>query len=235
MKHIIFFTAFFSFSLGGFSQNIKKIQKSWVKMSVENLSQNEIDPDTLYTRYTFEKSKLYISFYPGWDDYQREWSSNQDNLTIGFDTYHIEELTDTSLVIKLDGFRKFSFLAEEYLSNQEKNLDSIGIYDGKPLYKANNFITPRYLKGKSLRELLQKNTEGYNIKKANRFLLTFIVTENGKIENIKVVKGITYGFDNEIIKQLQGTSKDWKAAKYKSSAIQTEMFYEIKYLDSIVR
>jgi len=204
-------------------------------MSVENLSQTEIAPDTMYTRYTFDKSKLYISFYPAWDDYQQQWSSNKDNLTIGFDTYHIEVLTDTSLVIKLDGFRKFSFLAEDYLSNKEKNLDSIGVYNGKPLYKANNFITPRYLKGKSLRELLQKNTGGYNIRKAIRFLLTFIVTENGKIENIKVVKSITYGFDNEIIKQLQSTSKDWKAAKYKSSAIQTEMFFEIKYLDSIER
>ncbi len=218
-----------------FSQNAKKIQKSWVKISTENLSQTEIGPDTLYTRYTFDKSKLYISFYPGWDDFQLEWSANKDNLTIGFDTYHIEELTDSSLVIKLDGFRKFSFLAEEYLSNQEQYLDSIGVYNGKPLYKANNFITPRYLKGKSLSELLQKNTEGYNIKKANRFLLTFIVTETGKIENIQVVKGITYGFDNEIIKHLQSTSKDWKAAKYKSNAIQTEMLYEIKYLDSIVR
>ena len=218
-----------------FSQNIKKIQKSWVKVSVENLSQTDVAPDTLYIRYTFDKSKLYISFYPGWDDYQQEWSSNQDNLKIGFASYHIEELTDTSLVIKLDGFRKYSFLAEEYLGNQEKYLDSIGVYNEKPLYKANNFITPRYLKGKSLRERLQKNTEGYNIKKANHFLLTFIVTEKGEIENIKIVKGITYGFDNEIIKQLQSTSKDWKAARHKSTAIQTEMFYEIKFLDSIIR
>jgi hypothetical protein len=235
MKHIIFFVGFFGFSHIAYSQNAKKIQRSWIKMSVENLSQTEIDPDTLYTRYTFDKSKLYISFYPGWDDYQQEWSTNQDNLTIGFDTYHIEALTDTSLIIKLDGFRKYSFLAEEYLTNQEKYLDSIGVYNGKPLYKANNFITPRYLKGKSLREVLQKNTEDYNIKKANRFLLTFIVTEDGEIENIKVVKGITDGFDNEIIKQLQSTSKDWRAAKYKSNPIQTEMFYEIRYLDSIVR
>lgn len=204
-------------------------------MAVENLSDREITPDTLYTRYTFDKSKLYISFYPGWDDHQQEWSTNQDYLTIGFDTYHIEELTDTSLIIKLDGFRKFSFLAEDYLSNQDKYLDSIGLYNGKVLYRANNFITPRYQKRKALSELLQRNTGGYNIKKANRFLLTFIVTENGEIENIKVIDGITYGFDKEIVKQLQSTSKDWKAAKYKSKAVQTEMYYEIKYLDSIVR
>ncbi|HSC54955.1 MAG TPA: hypothetical protein VLC98_15080 [Phnomibacter sp.] len=235
MKHIILSIAFCSASLVCLSQNAKKIQKSWVKMAIENLSQKEIATDTLYTRYTFDKSKLYISFYPGWDDYQQEWSIDRDNLTMGFDTYHIEELTDTSLVIKLDGFRKVSLLAEEYLSGQEKYLDSIGVYNGKPLYKANKFITPRYLKGKSLQAQIQKNTSGYNIKKANRFLATFIVTENGEIENIKVVKGIGEGFDKEVVRQLQQTSKDWKAARYKASAIQTEMFYEIKYLDSIVR
>lgn len=85
-------------------------------MSVENLSQTELETDTLYTRYSFDKSKLYISFYPGWDDYQQEWSTNQDNLTIGFDTYHIDELTDTSLAIKLVGFRKFNFLTEDQSS-----------------------------------------------------------------------------------------------------------------------
>ncbi len=234
MKQTIFFIAFFSLSLAGVSQNSKGIQKSWIKMSVENLGQTELEPDTLYTRYTFDKAKLFISFYPGWDDFQQEWSISHESLTIGFDTYHIDELTDTSLVIKLNGFRKISFLAEDYLAHQAKYLDSIGIHNGRTLYKANRFITPRYLKGKSLSKSIQKDTDKYNIKKATLFLLTFIVTESGKVENIKVLKGITYGFDAEVIKQLQSTSKDWKPAKYRSIPIQTEMFFEIKYLDSIV-
>ena len=74
------------------------------------------------------------------------------------------------------------------------------MYNGEPLYKANDFITPRYLRGISLENLLQKNTEGYNIKKAMNFQVSFIVTEKGKVENIKIIKGITYGFDNEVIK-----------------------------------
>ncbi|MGI4761658.1 MAG: energy transducer TonB [Janthinobacterium lividum] len=218
-----------------FSQAEKKIQKSWIRTAAENLSAIDIGPDTLYTRYTFDKPKLYISFYPGWDDYQQEWTVSKDKLVIGFDAYHIEELTDTSLVIKLAGFRRYSFLAEEYLASQKKHLDSIGVYKEKVLYRANNFITPRYLKGKPLGSLIQKSVEGYNIKRANYFLATFVVTESGEIENIKIVKGITSGFDNEIIKQLQSTSKDWKPARYRNDAVQTEMFYEIKYLNSIVR
>lgn len=218
-----------------FSQAEKKIQKSWIRTSAENLSARDIGPDTLYTRYTFDKPKLYISFYPGWDDYQQEWTINQDKLTIGFDAYHIEELTDTSLVIKLAGFRKYSFLAEDYLASQKKYLDSIGVYKGKPLYKANNFITPRYLKGKALGTIIQKNVEGYNIKRATYFLATFVITENGEVENIGIIKCITDGFDNEIAKQLQSTSKEWKPARYRKNAVQTEMRYEIKYLNSIAR
>ena len=235
MKHIALFGAFLSNSLVVFSQNPMELQKSWIKMSIENLSQVKMDPDTIYARYTFDKSKLYISFYPGWDDYKQDWSIKKNNLTIGFDTYRVDEFTDTSLVIAADGFRKISFLAEEYLAAQEKYLDSIGVYNGKPLYKANNFITPRYLMGKSLREVLQKSVESYGIPRAKHFLVTFIVTENGEIENIKIVKGITDDFDNKIIQQLRTTSKAWKAARFKSTAIQTEMFFEIKYLDSIVR
>lgn len=234
MKYIIIFlstTIFFS----AFSQNEKKIQKSWIKSEVENLSQKNVEPDTLYTRYTFGKSKLYISFYPGWDDYEQDWSVRDDNLTIGFDTYHIETLNDTLLVIKLEGFRKMSFLSEDYLSSQDRNLDSAGLYNGRVLYKANKFITPRYSKNKSLRDVLQQNTERYNIRRAAYFLMTFVVTDEGKIENIKVINGITEGFDNEIVTQLKKTSKQWKPAKYKSMPVQTEMFYEIKYLDSIVR
>ena len=116
MKKIIFFVAFLNISLVVFCQNPGALQKSWIKMSIENLSQVVMDPDTLYSRYTFDKSKLYISFYPGWDDYKQDWSIRKNKLTIGFSTYRVNELTDTSLVIVADGFRKLSFLAEEYLT-----------------------------------------------------------------------------------------------------------------------
>ena len=89
---------------------------------------------------------------------------------------------------------------EESLTNQKGNLDSIGVYNGKPLYKANQFVTPRFIGKGVFRNIIQKNTEGYNIKKASYFLATFIVNEEGKVENVKIVRGITEGFDNEIAK-----------------------------------
>src|SRR5213079_3390348 len=115
MKHILLYSLISFITIVSCSQNQKKIQKAWIKTATVNLSDKEIGPDTLYTRYTFDKSILYISFYPAWDDYKQEWSVNGNNLTIRFDTYKIEEVTDTSLTIALEGFRRFKFLSEEYL------------------------------------------------------------------------------------------------------------------------
>lgn len=202
---------------------------------MEDLSGQGNDADTLYLRYTFSKSILKMSFSPGWDTYQQPWSAQDGKLTIGFDTYNIEELTDTSLIISLAGFRRIRFLAEDFLSTQSKYLDSIGMHNNKVLYKANQFITPRYTGKTQFRDFIQNGgAKKYNIKKANYFLVTFIITESGKMENIKVVKGISEGFDKEIIKQLAKTEKFWQPAFFNGIPIQTEMFYDIKYLDSFL-
>ena len=217
-----------------YAQNQKKLRKSWIKQTVENLSGRNMEPDTLYTRYTFDKSgTLYMSFYPGWDDYEQQWTVNENDLTIGFDTYKIEELTDSSLIISKSGFRRVALLSEDHVSSLDKNLIPMGTFNDKPLYQANKFITPRYATKTSLREFIQQDTERFNIKKATYFLVTFIVTEKGEIEDIKVVKGIKPDFDAEIVKQLKKTSKKWKPAYFKGAPVQTQMFYDIKYLDSL--
>jgi len=233
MKQIILSFLVILFFVTARSQNKPSIQKSWIKTKVENLSNGPIEPDTLYTRYTFTKSDLKFSFNPAWDDYKQTWALNGNALTIGFDNYRIEELTDTSLVYALDGFRRFRFLAEEYLSESDKFLDSIGEYKGKALYKANKIITPRYKK-ESLRNEIGKSLEGYSIKKGVYFSATYVITEEGRVENVQIVNGITDGFNNAFIKQLVKTSKDWRPAAYKGKPIQTQMLYEIKYLNSII-
>ncbi|MBO9567174.1 MAG: energy transducer TonB, partial [Niastella sp.] len=192
------------------------------------------DADTMYTRYTFSGSTLYISFYQAWDTYKQEWSSQHNQLTIGLDTYTIETLTDTSLTIALAGFRRVEFLSEEYLSSQDKNLVPQGEYNGKPLYLANNFITPRYSKRTSLYDEVQKDLEMSNIRQATNFLVTFVVTEEGKIENPQVVKSISPEYDRTIIERIQKTTKKWKPAYFKGKPVQTQLTYEVKYLPSIV-
>jgi hypothetical protein len=232
MKTLIIL-GFVALSFASLGQNQKLIQRDWIKVSVENLSNRGIDPDTLYTRYSFTKSNLNMSFYPGWNDYYQTWAKSGNNLTVGFDTYKIELLNDTALIIALDGFRRFKFLSEEFLSSRDKYLDSIGEYNNNPLYKANDYITPRY-KGKgSFKVYVEKDLDQYNIRKATYFLATFIVTEEGRVENVIIRNGISEGFDSDVTKQLLKSSKDWSPARFKGKAIQSEMSYEIKYLDAL--
>lgn len=211
-----------------------KIQRSWIKMSVENLSDREVAPDTAYTRYTFEKSKSYVSFQPAWESYAINTSIEGNFLTIGFGTYNIEELTDTSLIIAQEGFRRIKLLSEDYLNSREDNLQQLGELNGKPFYLANKVVTPRYKKETPLSQVLSKNTEGYDFTKVSYFLMTFVVTEEGKIEHVKVENGLAEGFDAETVKNLLKTSKDWKPAYYKGKPVATQIHYDIKYLPSSV-
>ena len=228
---LFFFSVLLALSSRG--QSPKMLQQEWIKSSIENLSNRETAQDTLYTRYTFRKSSWNVSFDPGWDYYTQSWSMNGKNLTLGFDTYRIEELNDTSLTIALDGFRRMKFLSEAYLSTKEEHLDSLGQYNNKPFYKANHYITPRFKGKENFRDFVQKDLEGFNIRKANYFLATFIVTEEGKVENVIIRNGITEGFDAAATKQLYKSSGKWAPARFKGKPIQTEMKYAIKYLDSI--
>lgn len=211
------------------------LQKSWIVQSIEDFTPNKPNADAPYIRYDFNKTILNISFYPGWDDvHQQAWSLDEDKLTIGFDTFKIEELSDTSMTIFLENFRRIKFLSEDYLSNQSSYLELVGEYNEKPLYRANNYVTPRYSRGKSFYDEISPNVSDYNIKKATLFQVSFIVNEKGKAENVQIVKGITEGYNKEVIKLILKSSKRWKPAVFQGQAIQTQMLFEIKYLDSLV-
>lgn len=233
MKSFLFLFLFSMSLLSGMAQQKPTLQKSWIKVSTENLSDKPIAPDTLYTRFAFGKHEVKFSFYPGWDDYRQPLTRQNNDLTIGFDTYQIEELSDTSLTIALAGFRRYRFLAEEYLNSKDENLQALGEYNGKPLYRANRYITPRY-KREGLRDEMQKNLEDYHDGKAAYFLATFIVTMEGKVEHVQIVRSISEGFDREFVRQLLKTSKDWQPATFKGQPVQTQMSYDIKYLQSLV-
>jgi hypothetical protein len=218
-----------------FSQNRKKIQRSWIKTTVTNLTGTEpqLETDTLYIRYTFDAPNLYISFYPAWDTYKQEWSISGNQLTIGFTTYTIETLTDTSLTIAQAGFRRMEFLSEEYLSSKDENLIPLGAFNGKPLCLANKFITPRYSKHTSFMYMLQEGLDRNNVMQPDNLLITFVVTEEGRIENVQLIKGISAGYDQTVIERIQQTSKNWKPALFKGKPVQAQLLYEVKYLPSL--
>ena len=85
----------------------------------------------------FRRVEPYISFSPAWDTYKQEWSIDGNRLTIGYDTYTIETLTDTSLTIyqlvTLSAFRCSpgrpveNWVVWEFLSGSKVDNSFIGI------------------------------------------------------------------------------------------------------------
>lgn len=233
IKSSLFILGLSLFYIFSFSQE-KQILKSWIKREIYSLPGNTRIDDTLYTRYSFQKNKVYISFNPGWNDAKQEWSMEASQLRIGFATYTIEEITDSTLIISSPGFRRILLDNEDYLNRKSTNLQKIGEFNNEPVYKANEYITPRYKK-EGLREFISQNLEGYNIRKAITFMASFIIKKDGSVDNIQIINGISEGFDAEVIKQLKKTSKDWTPAFHNGEPIQAQMIYTIKYLDSIVK
>jgi hypothetical protein len=226
-------------AISGFaSAQLKHIKRSWVTVSVEDFTGREPLPDTAYIRYDFGSTTVAISFEPAYNFLEQSWSAkDRDAVAIGFDTWQIEHLSDTALTIYIKGFRRMKFLSEEYLSQQEEYLQPLGQYNGKPLYKANRYITPRYKESHGLREDIHKQDLGddYNHRKAAIFLLSFIVTEKGEIEDVQILKGIIEGYAQNVVRELKKTSKHWRPATYKGAPVQTKFYYEVKFLDSLIQ
>ena len=230
MNHAIVILLIF-LSIPGHGQSKNTIKKSWIKVSADNLSGRDIAPDSLYTRYTFDKEIVYISLEPAWDDYILNWQFIETGIRIGFQNYIIKELTDSSLILEVPGFQKMRLLAEEYLINKSE-LPTADTLNGRPIYLADKIITARYKKGKSLSMELEKSSHGYNIHHLTKFRVEFVVDETGIVENIKVIDGITSGFDKAMTDAIAKTSKKWKAAVYHGKPIQTLMSFERRYINS---
>jgi hypothetical protein len=218
----------------GLCQGNKALTKSWIKREIYDLSNNQKADDTAYLRYTFLKKEVYICFNPGWNDNEQEWNLSGNQLSIGMNTYTVENLTDSTLTIFIAGFRRIVLDDEKYLNQKAEIPRIVDQLDGEPVYEASKYITPRY-ENEAFRKTIEQNLEGYNIRKATIFAATFVVKKDGTVDKVQVVKGITSGFDAEVCKQLKKTSKKWKPAVNNGQPIQTQMTYTIKYLDSLVR
>jgi hypothetical protein len=213
----------------------KLLKKSWIKTSIEELRQNTSGPDTSYLRYEFGNSVILYGFEPGWHSFAMAFHAKGNALTLGFDQWTIETLTDSTLTIFLPGFRRMKFSAEDHLRARVQDLVQIGEYNGKPVFKATQIITPRYKKHNPLIDDLRKQDRSgdYNIRKAGIFQMSFIVTDEGKIEEPKIIKSVAPGYDAGIIKELLKTSRHWSPAMFKGQPIQTLMMFEIIFLDSL--
>jgi hypothetical protein len=214
------------------AQSIRPLTKhNWIKIKVENLSDQPVREDTTYTRYTFDGKTVKISFYPGWNEQEYLWSySNAPFLAVGFQTYILEEMTDSTMVFYAPEYRRFRFLSEEAFKKL-KVPDTTARFNDHTVYVADNYLTPRCKT--NVNYLISSKCGPLKIgKKAITFQATFIVTDKGKVDDVKIINGISEGYDAEFIKQIKKTSGDWTPAKVGENAVYSQMSFEVKYLDS---
>ncbi len=213
----------------------KTIQRAWIKIEIENLSCSPLDPDTMYIRYTFDRNKVNVSFYPAWDDKVFDWNVDGKNLTLGYDTYVIEELTDSVFIFSLKGFRRFKLVAEEKW-NLRKIPDTVKPLNGETVYRADTHVTPRYRKNVSFMKAVDEHVaNNYGINRKNTFIARFVVTREGKIERVVVDNPIVESFGEDFVDFVKSTQKSWTPAKINGVAVNAELTYTIRYLDSIIR
>jgi Gram-negative bacterial TonB protein C-terminal len=225
---LLFLSAVLALS-SGHGQEKKSLLKSWIKWEAYDLANNNQKlEDTMYTRYTFLKNDVYICLTPAWNNNRQSWSLSGDQLTIGIATYTIESLTDSTLTISSPGFRRIVLEDETYFNKRAVPV-IVGQLDGEPVYEADRYITPRYEK-EDFRNSLLEGLEGYNNGLAVTFNASFIVKKDGTVDQVKVINSLSSGFDEVVCKQLTKTSKKWRPAVYNGQAVQTRMFYTIKYL-----
>lgn len=213
----------------------KLIRKSWIKTNIENLSSRPVAPDTAYMRYTFDKTMAYISFDRAWDTYSMQWTLTGRYLTIGFETYRLEEVTDSTLVFSKNDFRRFRFISEDRFCKLQQPDTATGL-DGQPVYISSDYLTPRYKRGgEDLRSTINASLEKVqNVKRKNTFRARFVVTSQGKVERVVIEKGISGAYDKEFINQITKTSGRWYSAKVNGVPVHCEINFETQYLDSIV-
>ena len=211
-------------------QKSKMLLKSWIVTGIYLPDSSKME-DTTYLRYTFDRNKCYVSLLPDWNENPLDWSRSDDLLTIGVVIYHIDRLTDSTLILSSPGFRTMTMEDEICRTRDSTHLRMVATINGEPVYQANHFITPRYKKG-DLYKFIGEKYADISIVKASTFRASFVVHKDGSVSDIKLIQGIFEDLDNIVLKAIGLTSKEWAPATFNGTPVNTQVIYTIRYLDS---
>ena len=62
-----------------------------------------------------------------------------------------------------------------------------------------------------------------------KVFVRFVVTKDGSITQVQVIKGIGYGLDEEAVRVISSYDKKWKAGISKGEKVNTEMVLAVTY------
>lgn len=217
--------------LVGSWMKIKAIYNSGENLPVDNkLNQS-------YLRLSFETNgKAYKEINPYDKTYIFDFSTSGNNLKIGFLNYQINYLANDTLILVEEGKNginasstKYIFVSEKlYQSNISLTPDMIILSGVDSIFIENKRLIARFNDDISFHEFLKNNMPAAQGLSANGFFMaTFVITDNGLIDSIKIHRGLNKSFDNQFIKAVNKSAKLWIPAKLNQrnvSVLHTELY-----------
>jgi hypothetical protein len=209
------------------AQDKKMLMKSWIKQKIVGLQPGAYTRDTIYTRLTFiDNDFCVVSSNPLWNTETVDWATKGDFLKVGLVIYHVDTLTDSTLVLSEPGRRRIYFTDEKLLSNDSSLLIKDSVWNGEPVYKATARITPRYGIGEFNRMVLGA-LHNYDLDMDIKFKATFIVGKDGSVNDVQVISGSKDKYDKAMVKAIESSSNDWTPATVYGRTIQTRVTFSM--------
>jgi tetratricopeptide (TPR) repeat protein len=178
----------------------QKLNGTWIleKTVYENGNPLEIN-HTLYstfTKYDFLTNSIKIN--------DQKFNAKYANNSIKLDFRELLFSFDNNyLLIQEKGDDKIQILSkkEDFLSKNIEFKSEIEIRNLDTLYIRNEVYKPQFNNELTFEDFLRKNISKYRSEstKNNLFKSEFVLTKDGKIKDIKILRGISKSFDTEFI------------------------------------
>ncbi|RPE00240.1 hypothetical protein EGM88_02960 [Aureibaculum marinum] len=230
-----------------FSQSQKELLvNSWVLKNATYNSGNELPIDhplkSNYLRFDFiNYEKVFKTAFPLDNGYIFQYKILNNLIKIGFVNYKIENLSKNELVLieqGVNGFDessiKYSFIPEnDYQNKLALTNEMLIISDKDTIFIESEKIRAKFKNEKSFHSFITDEISEYSnvVSSNNYFLATFIINEKGKIDSLKIHKGINKRFDKQFLKAVEKSEKYWTPAEYDNrnvKVLHTETFEFIK-------
>lgn len=178
----------------------QKLNGTWIleKIIYENGNPLEINHPlySAFTKYDFLPNSIKIN--------DKKFNAKYVNNSIKLDFRELMFSFDNSyLLIQGKGDDKIQILSkkEDFLSKNIEFKSEIEIRNLDTLYISNEIYKPVFNNELSFEDFLRINISKYSSESTinNLFKAEFVLTKDGKIKDIKILRGISKSFDNEFI------------------------------------
>lgn len=229
------------------------IYDSWVSTHITYKDGAELPNDIIvkytYTKYTFTlPGKINISFAYNEKGTQNVFEIAGNLLTLKTEAgwvmnmMRIEELTLEKLVLLQSGVNgfddpsafKFEFRREvDYQTALPLTINDIYRINGNDTVYMEGPKIYAAFQGDSFHDFLKENM-GSNSgdKKSGRILTSFVVSEKGVADSLKILEGLDAQYDKAYIRAFYKAKNKWNAAQLNGKKVKVRMMDETRYFTS---